>query len=82
LGVGSLRPGSWARAAPRRHGGAEARSGTLERRARALDAATVGAPAAVYRSLAMAPLLVARNARLYARLAGGWRPRGWVRTKR
>ena len=44
--------------------------------------AVVGAPAAVYRSLAMAPLLVARNARLYARLAGGWRPRGWVRTKR
>lgn len=44
--------------------------------------ALVRAPAAVYRSLALAPLLAARNAHLYARLARGWRPRSWVRTAR
>jgi 1,2-diacylglycerol 3-beta-glucosyltransferase len=44
--------------------------------------ALVRAPAVVYRSIAMAPLLVVRNAGLYARLARGWRPGGWIRTPR
>lgn len=42
----------------------------------------VRAPASAYRGLAMAPLLAARNAKLYVRLARGWRPRGWIRTRR
>jgi hypothetical protein len=44
--------------------------------------ALVRAPAPVYRSLAMAPLLAAQNARLYSRLARGRRPSEWVRTPR
>lgn len=40
------------------------------------------APPSVYRALATAPLLAARNAGLYTRLARGWRPSGWVRTRR
>jgi 1,2-diacylglycerol 3-beta-glucosyltransferase len=44
--------------------------------------ALVGAPAAVYRSLATAPLLAARNAALYSKLVRGRRPREWVRTPR
>jgi len=42
----------------------------------------VRAPAAAYRSLATAPLLAVRNARLFARLARGRRTREWVRTPR
>jgi len=44
--------------------------------------ALVHAPAAAYRALATAPLLAARNARLYSRLVRGRRTRGWVRTPR
>lgn len=44
--------------------------------------ALVHAPASVYRALATAPLLAARNAGLYARLARGRRPSEWVRTRR
>jgi hypothetical protein len=44
--------------------------------------ALVRAPAVVYRALVLAPLLAAHNARLYARLARGWRPSGWIRTRR
>jgi cellulose synthase/poly-beta-1,6-N-acetylglucosamine synthase-like glycosyltransferase len=42
----------------------------------------VRAPAGAYRGLALGPLLAVRNAGLYARLARGWRPGGWVRTPR
>jgi 1,2-diacylglycerol 3-beta-glucosyltransferase len=42
----------------------------------------VRAPASAYRALALAPLLVARNASLYSRLLRGKRPAGWVRTPR
>jgi Glycosyl transferase family group 2 len=44
--------------------------------------ALVRAPAAVYRSLALAPVLALRNAGLYARLARGRGQREWVRTAR
>jgi hypothetical protein len=44
--------------------------------------ALVGAPAVVYRSLATAPLLAARNAALYSRLLRGRRQQDWVRTPR
>jgi hypothetical protein len=44
--------------------------------------ALVRAPASVYRALALGPFLAARNARLYARIARGRRPREWVRTPR
>jgi cellulose synthase/poly-beta-1,6-N-acetylglucosamine synthase-like glycosyltransferase len=44
--------------------------------------ALVRAPAGAYRGLALGPLLAVRNAGLYARLARGWRPSGWVRTPR
>jgi cellulose synthase/poly-beta-1,6-N-acetylglucosamine synthase-like glycosyltransferase len=44
--------------------------------------ALVRAPAPVYWSLVTAPLLAARNARLYSRLARGWRPGAWIRTPR
>jgi cellulose synthase/poly-beta-1,6-N-acetylglucosamine synthase-like glycosyltransferase len=44
--------------------------------------ALVRAPAEAYRGLALGPLLAVRNAGLYARLARGWRPSGWVRTPR
>jgi hypothetical protein len=42
----------------------------------------VGAPAHVYRALLSAPALVFAKLRLYARLAGGRGPSGWVRTSR
>jgi len=41
-----------------------------------------GAPARVYRALALAPALAARNARTYARLAARRRPPQWNRTPR
>ncbi|MGN6587508.1 MAG: glycosyltransferase family 2 protein [Solirubrobacterales bacterium] len=42
----------------------------------------VRAPASVYRALLMAPVLIAGKLALYARLAGGRGPSGWVRTER
>jgi hypothetical protein len=42
----------------------------------------VRAPAAVYRALLSAPLLLASKLALYARLLSGRGPEGWVRTKR
>jgi 1,2-diacylglycerol 3-beta-glucosyltransferase len=42
----------------------------------------VRAPAAVYRALLSAPLLIASKLVLYARLLSGRGPRGWVRTER
>jgi len=42
----------------------------------------VGAPAHVYRSLLVAPALVARKVALYARLLSGRGPTSWVRTER
>lgn len=42
----------------------------------------VRAPAAVYRALLSAPLLVASKLALYARLLSGRGPRDWVRTER
>jgi 1,2-diacylglycerol 3-beta-glucosyltransferase len=42
----------------------------------------VRAPAGVYRALLMAPVLIATKLALYARLASGRGPRGWVRTER
>jgi hypothetical protein len=44
--------------------------------------ALVRAPRSVYRALATAPVLAARNASLYSRLARGRRPSEWVRTPR
>ena len=44
--------------------------------------AVARAPAAAYRSLAMAPLLAARNAQTYTRLVHRGREREWVRTER
>lgn len=44
--------------------------------------ALVRAPASAYRALALAPALAFRNAGLYARIARGRGPRGWVRTPR
>jgi 1,2-diacylglycerol 3-beta-glucosyltransferase len=42
----------------------------------------VRAPASVYRALLMAPVLIAGKLALYARLATGRGPSGWVRTER
>jgi len=42
----------------------------------------VRAPASVYRALLMAPVLIASKLALYARLASGRGPHGWVRTER
>jgi GT2 family glycosyltransferase len=42
----------------------------------------VRAPASVYRALPTAPVLIAGKIALYARLASGRGPRGWVRTER
>jgi hypothetical protein len=42
----------------------------------------VRAPASVYRALLMAPVLIASKLALYARLASGRGPSGWVRTER
>jgi 1,2-diacylglycerol 3-beta-glucosyltransferase len=42
----------------------------------------VRAPASVYRALLMAPVLIVNKLALYARLAGGRGPSGWVRTER
>lgn len=44
--------------------------------------ALVRAPVGAYRGIALGPLLAVSNAGLYARLARGWRPNGWVRTPR
>jgi 1,2-diacylglycerol 3-beta-glucosyltransferase len=42
----------------------------------------VRAPAGVYRALLMAPVLIAGKLALYARIATGRGPQGWVRTER
>jgi 1,2-diacylglycerol 3-beta-glucosyltransferase len=42
----------------------------------------VGAPAQVYRALAVAPALIAGKVALYARLLSGRGPTAWVRTER